>query len=148
MSETEVRISWTQLVEREASKARENEFFRAYALLKAERDALQERLEILRAYKAGKWEVRMSGIWAQLVEREAEWAARVGYFAGSSKARESEFFRSYDLLIAERDGLRAALEEYMSQFGQALEAYGIPYGPAQKAADVSARAALDNKKES
>ena len=37
---------------------------------------------------------------------------------------------------------RVALEEYMSQFGQALEAHDIPFGPDQKAADAQARAAL------
>ena len=35
-----------------------------------------------------------------------------------------------------------ALLEYMAQFGQGLEAHGIPYGPAQADADKKAREAL------
>ncbi len=45
-------------------------------------------------------------------------------------------------LRAENEALRKALENYMSQFGQALDANGIAYGPAQQAADADARAAL------
>lgn len=45
-------------------------------------------------------------------------------------------------LISAAPDLRAALLYYMSQFGQALEAHGIPYGPAQIAADAQARAAI------
>lgn len=40
------------------------------------------------------------------------------------------------------DDLVAALHEYMSQFGQALEAYGIAFTDSQKIADAKARAAL------
>lgn len=44
----------------------------------------------------------------------------------------------------ERDNadLLEALKEYMSQFGQGLEAHGIPLGPAQHKADEKARAAI------
>ena len=45
-------------------------------------------------------------------------------------------------LFAAAPDLLAALQDYMSQFGQALDAHGIPYGPAQKEADVKARAAI------
>ena len=109
--------------------------------IETERDALRERLEILRSDKAGTWEARTSGIWAQLVEREAEWAPRVKYFAGSSKARESEFFRAYDLLIAEHDALRAALEE-------ACELLEKDCGEDWPHVVTVMRAVLDNKKES
>ncbi len=40
-----------------------------------------------------------------------------------------------------------ATQAYMSQFGQALEANGIPYGPAQQEADANVRAALAPFKE-
>jgi hypothetical protein len=40
------------------------------------------------------------------------------------------------------EGLVTAAQDYMSQFGQALEAHGIPYGPAQVEADEKLRAAL------
>lgn len=45
-------------------------------------------------------------------------------------------------LIAAAPELLAALGFYMSQFGQALEAHGIPFGPEQIAADTQARAAI------
>jgi hypothetical protein len=41
------------------------------------------------------------------------------------------------------DTLKAAAEYYMSQFGQALEAHGIPYEAAQIEADTRLRAALE-----
>lgn len=40
------------------------------------------------------------------------------------------------------EDLLSALHEYMAQFGQGLEAYEIPFGPAQQAADAKARAAI------
>jgi hypothetical protein len=44
------------------------------------------------------------------------------------------------------DGLLSELveaaQEYMSQFGQALDCHGIPYGPHQQAADIRLRTAL------
>lgn len=43
--------------------------------------------------------------------------------------------------------LREALENYMAQFGQALEAHGIPFGSAQMEADLQARAALSAARE-
>jgi hypothetical protein len=46
-------------------------------------------------------------------------------------------------LIAE---LVAALGNYMSQFGQALEAHGIPHGPHQQEAHDQATAALAKAK--
>jgi len=42
--------------------------------------------------------------------------------------------------------LLVALENYMSAFGQALEAHGIPFGDQQRAADSEARAALAKAK--
>ena len=45
-------------------------------------------------------------------------------------------------LIAAAPELLEALLEYMSQFGQALEANDIPFGPAQQSADAKARAAI------
>lgn len=45
-------------------------------------------------------------------------------------------------LTEDRDRLREALQFYMSQFGQGLEAHGISYSPAQLEADERARAAL------
>ena len=45
-------------------------------------------------------------------------------------------------LIEAAPDLLAALKDYMSQFGQALEHYGIPYGEAQLNADANARAAI------
>ena len=45
-------------------------------------------------------------------------------------------------LLASHKALVSALGNYMSQFGQALDAHGISYGPAQQAADIEARSAL------
>lgn len=45
-------------------------------------------------------------------------------------------------LIAAAPALLEALKEYMAAFGQALEAYGIPFGEQQSAADGMARAAI------
>lgn len=45
-------------------------------------------------------------------------------------------------LIAAAPELLDAIKEYMSQFGQALEAHGIPFDPSQSAADAKARAAI------
>jgi hypothetical protein len=47
-------------------------------------------------------------------------------------------------LIAAAPALLEALGYYMSQFGQALDCYGIPYGPEQKAAHEAARAAINS----
>lgn len=58
---------------------------------------------------------------------------------GAKNRAEKEEVRK---LRAENEALRKALENYMSQFGQALEANGIAYGPAQQAADDDARTAL------
>jgi len=44
------------------------------------------------------------------------------------------------------DELLVALENYMSAFGQALEAHGIPFNDQQRAADSRARAALAKAK--
>ncbi len=71
----------------------------------------------------------------------------------ASRAERAEFFEkwpsggwvdyeSHRKVVAENEALRKALENYMSQFGQALDANGIAYGPAQQAADADARAAL------
>ena len=49
--------------------------------------------------------------------------------------------------ITNHDRLVQALGNYMSQFGQALEAHGIPFGPAQVVADMEAHAVLDVLKE-
>lgn len=45
-------------------------------------------------------------------------------------------------LIAAAPELLAALREYRSQFGQALECNGIPYGQAQLNADIMAQEAI------
>lgn len=45
-------------------------------------------------------------------------------------------------LIAAAPDLLDALQEYMAQFGQALEAHRIPFGEAQQKADSLARAAI------
>jgi len=47
-----------------------------------------------------------------------------------------------EALTAEVERKDAALQFYMSQFGQALEAHGIPFTEAQKAAHEQASAAL------
>lgn len=41
------------------------------------------------------------------------------------------------------DALTTAVWQYMSQFGQALDAHGIPYGPAQIEADRNLREVLE-----
>lgn len=48
-------------------------------------------------------------------------------------------------ITAERDRLADALGDYMSAFGQALEAYDIPMGEQQVEADAAARSALTNQ---
>lgn len=45
-------------------------------------------------------------------------------------------------LIAAAPELLDALREYMSQFGQGLDAHGLPYGPSQAEADRKARAVI------
>ena len=46
-------------------------------------------------------------------------------------------------LLKPSDKLSAAAWYYMSQFGQALDAHGIPYGPSQIEADRNLREALE-----
>jgi hypothetical protein len=54
---------------------------------------------------------------------------------------QEEIEKAMALFLAAPE-LLAALKDYMSQFGQALDHYGIPYGQAQRNADANARAAI------
>lgn len=57
---------------------------------------------------------------------------------------DPDFARSLERSNAE---LLEAIGDYMSQFGQALNAYGVPFQDAQIAADVRLRAAIAKAKE-
>jgi hypothetical protein len=76
------------------------------------------------------------------------WAEHWAYYDGAAR-KTAHLFEEWDAandaveaLTRERDALRSALAGYMSQFGQALDAHGIPYGPSQQEADADARKAL------
>ena len=65
----------------------------------------------------------------------------------AARAREQQLLTEcagYDIddLLARAAKLREAAGNYMSQFGQALEAHGIPFTDAQDTADRELRAAL------
>lgn len=85
----------------------------------------------------------------RLKAREQELHNRVESLEGGLEQyteiiRESRdrLWQDYIQLQARELALREAARVYMSQFGQALEAYGIPYREAQEKADADLRAVL------
>ena len=77
--------------------------------------------------------------WAKGVEQFRNWFM-VRFEKGRGVPQE-EIEKAMALFMAAPE-LLAALKDYMSQFGQALELYDIPYGQAQRNADANARAAI------